>query len=204
MHSETVFERNRYPSALSACVAVLLCLCTFLTVMLEAVPAAFGESAGSTWEERLEAAREKYNADTVNVYRKYHGRYRKGKINVCFYSSRKQHYANINIRESLQITDEAEMQAILEVIAQDPNYSEEGHGTIAFMKAQWIAHNLAHSMATGSDEQRALVSMVTGEKRLSKVISRAKELDLSPLESLSEQQIMLYELVIYVYGLNEH
>ena len=189
-------------SALSVFTAVFLCLCFVLSLMLP-FPSAAGESVDSSWEARLEAAREKYNAETVNVYRRYHGRYRKGKINVCFYSSRKQHYANINIRESLQITDEAEMQAILEVVAQDPNYSEEGHGTIAFMKAQWIAHNLAHSMATGSDEQRALVTMITGEK-LSKVISRAEELDLSPLESLSEQQIMLYELVSYAYGLNEH
>ena len=190
-------------SALSVCVAVLLCLCFIPAVILAAMPAASGESAGSTWEERLEAARAKFNAKTVNVYRRYHGRYRSGMINICFYNTRRQKYPTINILESLQITDEAEIQAILEVVAGNENYSEEVYGTIPFMTAQWITHNLAHSMATGTSDQRSLVTMLTGE-RLSTIVNHAKELDLSPIEAMTDQQIIAYEFVELVYGLNEH
>ena len=57
-------------------------------------------------------------------------------------------YVDIKIMESLQITDEAEMEAILEVITKSRYYDEDKYGSIPFMKAEWIAHNLAHSMAT--------------------------------------------------------
>ena len=195
-------ERNSRTSVPAVCAAVLLCLCMLLALFLPPVPAA-GESAGSTWEERLDAARAKYNAKTVNVYRQYHGRYRSGMINVRLYNTRRQQYPTINILESLQITDEAEMQAILEVIAQNENYSEEVYGTIPFMKAQWITHNLAHSMATGTGEQQSLVTALTGES-ISKVVRHAKELDLSPLGAMTDQQIMVYEFVELVYGLDDH
>ena len=182
-----------------AFLAVLLCLCS---VLFPASCPAEAENTGdapAAWEERLEAARAKYSAETVNVYRRWHGRYRRGKINVCFYPVSKKTPDSINIRGSLQITDEAEIQAVLEVVAQSPEYSEDVYGTVSFMKAEWIAHNLVHSLATGSKEQQSLVASFTGE-RLSKVVRRAKELDISPLESMSEQEIMIYQLIEYIYS----
>ena len=102
---------------------------------------------------------------------------------------------SINIRESLQITDEYEMQAILEVITESENYSEEVYGSIPFMKAQWITHNLAHDLATGSNKQiKQWLKDITGEK-LSYVISSAKELDLSPIERIPEKEMRIYRLV---------
>ena len=194
MSNETGMTRqHRRKTALSVFLAVFLCLCFVLAAALPVVPAA-AESDGATWEERLQAARAKYNKKTVNVYREGHGKKRSGKINVCFYPSENKPYINIEIRESLEITDEAEMQAILEVIAKNKDYSEETYGTIAFMKAQWIAHNLAHSMATGTEEQQMLVKMLAGED-LAGIVSSAEQLDLSPIGSITDRQMMLYELV---------
>ena len=154
------------------------------------------ESGGLSWPERLEQARKKYNEKTVNVYERGHGKNQKNKINVRFYPSSESAYMTINIRESLDITDEAEMEAILEVIAQSKYYNSETYGTIGFMKAEWIAHNLAHAMATGSEQQQEWVTTFAGTS-LKKAIGSAKELDLSPLESISSQHMALYEFVEY-------
>lgn len=173
-----------------------LCCC-LLAVMLLASVSAAGEAA-SPWEERMERAREKYNAQTVNVFVKNYGYYRRGKINVCFYRAGKKPYYNINIRESLQITDEAEMEAVLELAAENEHYSAEEYGTVSFMKAEWITHNIAYSLANGSREQRELVEMITGED-VRKIVGHAKELDLSPLSAMTEKEIMLYRMVEYAF-----
>ena len=49
-------ERNSRTSVPAVCAAVLLCLCMLLALLLPPVPAAC-ERAGSTWEDRLDAAR---------------------------------------------------------------------------------------------------------------------------------------------------
>lgn len=175
---------------------------SFLAAMLLMIAAAAGESAGSTWEERLAEARLKYNEDTVHVYADSRIRNRSNKINVRFYKSRKTRQVYIAIYESLQITDEAEMEAILEVLMKNEYYSEETHGTISFMKAEWIAHNIAYEMATGNETQQSLAQMIAGES-ISRIISRSKELDLSPVSELSEQEKLLYEIIETAYGLNE-
>ena len=97
----------------------------------------------------------------------------------------------IMIYESLKITDEAEMQAVLEVVAQSEYYSEEIYGTVSMMKAQWIAHNIAYEMATGSAEERDLAVAIAGES-LSMIIKRSKELDLSPIAYMSPEEKTLY------------
>ncbi len=172
---------------------VLRVLCLLAALLLVAAAAA-GEGANPDWEERLALARAKYNEKTVNVYERGRGKYRKGKINACYYPSDIKPYININVRESLQITDEAEMEAILEQVVKHRYYTEERYGTISFMKAQWIAHNLAHSMATGTEEQQMLVKMLAGED-LAGIVSSAEQLDLSPIGSITDRQMMLYELV---------
>ena len=176
-------------------------ICCILAVMLLAFSAAAAESSRSTWEERLEAARLKYNKDTVHIYASTLRNNRSGKINVRFYKSDGQPQMYIMIYESLKITDEAEMQAILEVIAQSEYYSEEIYGTVSMMKAQWIAHNLAYEMATGSAEERELAVAIAGEN-LSMIIKRSKELDLSPIAYMSAEEKTLYELVELLYSLN--
>ena len=175
-------------------------VCCVLAALLLVLSSAAAETAPS-WEERMAAAREKYNEKTVNVYVRGKGWKRSGKINVCFYRAKKK-YIGINIRESLQITDEAEMEAVLELMAKHEYYSEDVYGSLSFLKAQWIAHNLAYGMATGNEEQQALAAMVVG-KNSKEIIRHAKELDLTPVSEIPEAELAVYELVEYLYCENE-
>lgn len=177
-----------------------LCVCCILAALLLVFSSAAAETVPS-WEERMTAAREKYNEKTVHVYIRGQGRDQKGKINVSFYRAGKKYIA-ICIRESLQINDEAEMEAVLEIVAKHKYFSEEVYGSLSFLKAQWIAHNLAYGMATGSEEQQALAGMIVGQGSR-EIIRHAKELDLTPTTEISEDQLAVYELVEYLYCENE-
>ena len=175
-------------------------VCCALAALLMIILSAAAETA-SGWEERLAAARKKYNEKTVNVYVRGQGKRQKGKINVCFYRAKKKSIV-INIRESLQITDEAEMEAVLEVVAKHKYFSEEVYGSISFLKAQWIAHNLAYDMSTGSEEQQKLAAMIVG-KSSKEIVRHAEELDLSPYSEIPEEELAVYELVEFLYCGNE-
>ena len=173
-----------------------LCVCCALLVLLLTAASALGEEL--SWEERLEKAREKYNEKTVNVFLRGRGKNKKNMVNVQFYLAKTKNYMSINIRESLQITDEAEIQAVLEVVAKHELFSEEEYGTISFIKAEWITHNLAYEMANGSTDQQSLVALAAGE-HLSQVIKRAKELDISPISHTPERELAVYEFIESVY-----
>ena len=92
-------------------------VCTILAALLMLFTAAAGESSRSDWEERLAEARLKYNEDTVHIYADSRVKNRSGKINIRFYKSRVNRKMFIVIYESLQVTDEAEMEAVLEIVA---------------------------------------------------------------------------------------
>ena len=152
-------RRREGAPVFAAVLRAFLCLLAALAVFT----AAMGETAGLTWAERLAQAREKYNEETVNIFVRGRGRKQAGKVNICFYYSWRDRCYAINIGESLQITDEAEMEAILELIAQNEIYSPEEFGSISFMKAEWVAHNIAHSMATGDENQKQMVEKIVGK-----------------------------------------
>ena len=57
-------------------------------------------------------------------------------------------------------------------------------------------------MATGSEEQQALAAMIVG-KNSKEIIRHAKELDLTPVSEIPEDQLAVYELVEYLYCENE-
>lgn len=175
--------------------SVALCvLCAVAALLL--LSSAAAETA-VTWEERLEKAREKYNGETVNLYVRGKGRARKGKFSVCFYRTKKTGTV-ICIPDSLKITDEAEMEAVLELVVKHEYYSEEEHGTLSFLKAQWIAHNLAYEMATGDPEQKKWAESILGMSSR-QIIRHAKELDISPVSLLPEVQRAAYELIELLY-----
>ena len=155
-----------------------LCVCCILAALLLVFSSAAAETVPS-WGERMTAAREKYNEKTVNVYVRGKGWNRSGKINVCFYRVGKKYIA-VCIRY----------------------YSEEVYGSISFLKAQWIAHNLAYGMATGTEEQQALAGMIVG-KGSREIIRHAKQLDLTPISEIPEEQLSVYEFVEYLYCENE-
>ncbi len=185
---------NRIIIRLIAALAVLAMLAGM------AVAAANAEDGkdGTDYALRLLRAREKYNGKTVNVYRKGWGYIQGKKINVCFYKAPKEKYYAINIRESLKITDEAEMEAILGVIMQNEYYDEAVYGDMDFMKAQWITHNIAYELATGNPETRQLVATLAGETAV-KVAERARELDLSPICDMSEKEKALTEKIMQLF-----
>lgn len=185
---------NRIIIRLIAALAVLAMLAGM------AVAAANAEDGkdGTDYALRLLRAREKYNEKTVNVYRKGWGYIQGKKINVCFYKAPKEKYYAINIRESLKITDEAEMEAILGVIMQNEYYDEAVYGDMDFMKAQWITHNIAYELATGNPETRQLVATLAGETAV-KVAERARELDLSPICNMSEKEKALTEKIMQLF-----
>lgn len=197
-------EKQRKRTASGLCCLWILLFCAFFCMLTVTTAArAADNTTEKTWEERLEQARKKYNGKTVNIYSKKNGWRRSGKLNVQFVYFSEPPYEYILIRDSLKITDEAEMQAILEVITGDERYSEELYGSISFMKAEWIAHNIAHSMATGTDTQRNLVQTIAGEG-LSMVLDRSMELDMEPVAYLSQKELLVYQIVEFVYGLNAH
>ena len=179
---------------------MFLGICCVLAAILFIFPAS-AENSLNTRDDRLAEARLKYNKDTVNILLGSRNPINRKKINVRFYKSDGQPQMYIMIYESLKITDEAEMQAILEVVAQSEYYSEEIYGTVSMMKAEWIAHNIAYEMATGSAEERDLIVSIAGEN-LSMIIRRSKELDLSPVAYMSAEEKTLYELVELFYSLN--
>ena len=185
---------NRIIIRLIAALAVL----AMLAGMVVSAANAEGGKTETDYALRLERAREKYNEKTVNVYRKGWGFIQGKKINVCFYKAPKEKYYAINIRESLKITDEAEMEAILGVIMQNEYYDEAVYGDMDFMKAQWITHNIAYELATGNPETRQLVATLAGETAV-KVAQRARELDLSPISDMSEKELALTEKIMQLF-----
>lgn len=187
-------------TGISAFAAAMLRFCSCLIAALILASAAAGEK--STWEDRLAQARIRYNEETVNIYQRWERKYTPGKINVVIFN-KKWPYVDIKIMESLQITDEAEMEAILEVITKSRYYDEDKYGSIPFMKAEWIAHNLAHSMATGSEEQKRLIETLVGES-LSDITGAAEELDLSQFGYMEKGQRAAYELIEFICGLNRN
>ena len=176
---------------LCALLAALLLGFTALTAIAETAETA---APDDEYAERLEQARMKYNSKTVNVYRRGWGYAQNNKINVCFYRSAGEQYYAINIRESLKITDETEMEAILEVITQFETYDEKIYGDIAFMKAQWITHNLVYELATGSEETQRMIAALAGESAR-EVANSAKELDLSPIADMDDREKALTEKI---------
>ena len=187
---------------------ILSCLIALLLLFLQAAVPGDGaaETAGEAESEsvelayarRLEQARKKYNEETIHLFRSGIGRKIKGKLNVAMYRPEGQKYYNVCIYGSTQITDEAEMEAVLEVVMRDKNFNRKVYGPISNLKAQWIAHNIAYSMATGSDDSGKLIVAMMGED-ISMIIARTTDLDLSTPEEMSVRESLLYSLIETVY-----
>lgn len=132
----------------------------------------------------------------MNIYTRRSGRKIKGKINVQFYYPQTIQTDTMFfiIRDSLQITDEAEMIAILETVSRSEYFDAEAYGSVSYMRAEWLAHNYAYSMATGSKDEQQAVMGISGES-LRSILARSKELDITPMIYLSEQEAAVYEII---------
>ena len=139
-------------------------------------------------------AKEKYNGDTVSVYERGDPNASQKKINAEIYSP-SEGTSNISIDKSLEITSGYEMDAILDVIIESEYYSEDVYGSKKFMKAQWVAHNIAHSVASSGDLGYRIMQTLSGSK--TPTISSSK-LDLRSTNNLLRRQRALYTIISWI------
>lgn len=140
-------------------------------------------------QAEMNRARKKYNSSNVNVYVDGEGADIEGMINVKLYKSGS--YVNILIKESLQINDQYEMEAILEVIIQHKNIHESEYGTKRHMRSQWVAHNMAYGLATGNGMEKWIIEKMYG-KNADEIVTSSKALDLRPYGNFTRRQQLFY------------
>lgn len=78
------------------------------------------------------------------------------------------------------------------MIIESPYYSEEKYGSKAFMRAQWIAHNAAHDIATSGALGNHLMRLLSGSDN---PISSASALDLRSLNNIKTPQKIQYTII---------
>ena len=133
----------------------------------------------------------KYTEDNVNIYMEGEGSRVEGKLNVCFYDNR-DGFININIENSLQITDNVEQREVLKLITKSKYYNEETYGDINFMQAQWIVHNKAHSLAKSGDIGSSIVKWFSGADD---PVMSSEVLDLRPKKNMGSVARLIYKIV---------
>ena len=139
-------------------------------------------------------AQEKYNKDTVSVYERGDPSASKKSINAeIYYPS--DGVSNISIDKSLEITSGYEMDAVLDVITESEYYSEDVYGSKKFMKAQWVAHNVAHSVASSGDLGYWIMQTLSGSANPT---TSASSLDLRSTNNLLLRQRVLYTIISWV------
>ena len=140
-----------------------------------------------------QAAKEKYNSSTVNVYRRDNGSPVDDKLNVEVYvANEEKDFLNIQIKDSLTITSTYEMNAVLEVVMESEHYSEERFGSRSFMAAQWVAHNECNNIASGSSLGYRLMSRLSGS---SNPIESSKVLDIRNLGNMGRASEIIYSVI---------
>lgn len=143
------------------------------------------QSDWDRWNQKIEA-RKKYNKNTINVY-SGDGSPDSSKLNVHFYNAGQ--YVNINIDKSLSVKSTIEMDAVLDVIIASEYYSYEKYGSKGFMRAQWLAHNCAYSMASSGGISERIASILSGSDNPKE---SAQILDIRELDNMLLRQKLVY------------
>jgi len=142
-----------------------------------------------------QAAREKYNANTVNVYMKDVGDPVDDMLNVEVYVANKEKdYLNIHIEDSLTVESVYEMNAVLDVVVGSDYYSEDRFGSRDFMVAQWIAHNACYDIASGSSIGFGLMRRVSGSVN---PIDSSKALDIRNIGNMGRTAEKIYMAIAW-------
>ena len=140
-------------------------------------------------------AQEKYNQSNVSVYERGNAPEEKSTINAeVYYPS--DSVSNISIDNSLIVTSGYEQEAVLDVIIDSPYYSEDVYGSKSFMKAQWVAHNVCHSVASSGDIGFWAMQRLSGSDN---PIQSSLSLDLRSLNNMLRRQKILYTVISWVY-----
>ena len=138
-------------------------------------------------------ASEKYNKETVNVYFEGEGEPKNDMLNAKVYVADKdKNYLNISIDKSLDVDNKYEMNAVLDVIIDSEYYSEDLFGTKDFMRAQWIAHNMAYDIASSSDFGFSLMQFLGGTVD---PLNSSSTLDIRQKENMLKRQRYEYTII---------
>ena len=111
-----------------------------------------------------------------------------GKLNVKFYDNGNG-FINIEVENSLQITDNVEQREILKLITKSKYYSEDTYGDIDFMQAQWFAHNLCYSLAQWGGVFYKAAQWLSGADD---PIKSSETVDLRPKNNMGRRARALY------------
>ena len=142
-------------------------------------------------------AAEKYNKDTVNVYKEGIGIPQEGKLNVRVYDVNEEGTkVNISIEDSLSIEARYEMDAVLDVIMESEYYSYDMFGSKDFMRAQWVAHNAGYKIASSSDVGFWVMQIVSGSDDPTQSSS---SLDIRSKNNILKRQKAIYDIISWAY-----
>ena len=142
-----------------------------------------------------EEANDKYNSGNVEVYERGNSNINLKTVNAEIYYPNST-VSNISIGESLAIRSKYEQNAVLDVIIESPYYSEDVYGSKAFMRAQWVAHNVCYDIASSGDVGFRLMQLASGS---SNPLESASSLDLRSLNNMLLRQKIMYTLISWVY-----
>lgn len=145
-------------------------------------------------DERKADAKKKYNDSTVNVYVSGKGKSKNNEVNAKYYtsSSSTSKSMNINVDKSKNITSSYEINAVLDVICNDENYSKSVYGGKTFMRGQWVAHNMAYNIASSGELGAKITQLLSGSTTPQK---SAGILDLRPKDNILKRQYLVYTVL---------
>ena len=143
----------------------------------------------------LEAAREKYNENTINII--WDGdALDENKLNVIYYyGGENGEYINISIPDSLTVSNKYEMAAVVETIIRNENYSKDLFGTREHMVAQWIAHNLTYDIVTIENTPETVERIISTMSGSNTLEESSKKLDLRQIGNTLKRQDLIYALL---------
>ena len=142
------------------------------------------------------AAKEKYNQNTVNVYDGVEGSPDNSKTNAKFYvADESKGFVNINVDNSLSISNKYEINAVLDVIVESPYYSETMFGSKKFMRAQWVAHNVCYNIASTGPIGFSIMAFLSGS---SDPIQSSTSVDIRSKGNMLLRQEALYTIISWV------
>ena len=89
------------------------------------------------------------------------------------------------------------MDAVLDVIIASEYYSYEKYGSKGFMRAQWLAHNCAYSMASSGGISERIASILSGSDNPKE---SAQILDIRELDNMLLRQKLVYAGLSWIGG----
>ena len=132
-----------------------------------------------------------YTEKNVNVFMEGEGEYDPNKLNIRFYRT-SDGFVNINVENSISITDNVEQREVLKLITNSKYYDVDTYGDIDFMQAQWISHNVSYNIASSGSFGLWAMQYISGS---STPIESSKNLDLRANGNMLKRQRFIYKVI---------